>query len=86
MRTKVKGTPGNQSCTVLNSNISGQAKSSMTVGATDDEIKWQLGGQLATSEYCMCGGMDSSDHDYYFWNKRCQETVSGNATGIGCLY
>ena len=42
MRTKVKGTPGNQSCTVLNSNISGQAKSSMTVGATDDEISEQL--------------------------------------------
>ena len=50
MRTKVKETPGNQSCTVLNSKISGQAKSSMTVGATDDEIKWQLGGQLATSK------------------------------------
>ncbi len=43
MRTKVKGTPGNQSCTVLNSNISGQAKSSMTVGTTDDEISEQLG-------------------------------------------
>ncbi len=58
----------------------------MTVGATDDEIKWQLGGHLATSEYRMCGGMDSSDHDYYFWKEKCQETVSGNATGIGCLY
>ena len=45
----------------------------MTVGATDDEIKWQLGGQLATSEYRMFGGMYSSDHDYYFWNKKCQE-------------
>ncbi len=67
MRTKVKGTPGNQSCTVLNSNISGQAKSRRTVGATDDEIKWQLAGQLATSEYRMCGGMDSSG----------TETVSG---------
>ena len=86
MRTKVKGKPGNQSCMVLNSNISGQAKSRRTVGATNDEIKWQLGGQLATSEYPMCGGMDSSDHDYYFWNKRSQETVSANATGIGCLY
>ena len=43
MRTKVKGTTGNQSCTVLNSNISGQAKSSMTVGTTDDEISEQLG-------------------------------------------
>ena len=78
--------PGYQSCKVLNSNISEKAKSSMTVGATDDEIKWQLGGQLATSKYCMCGSMDSSDHDYYFCNKSFQETVSGNATGIGCLY
>ena len=58
----------------------------MTVGAADDEIKWQLGGQLATSEYCMCGGMDISDHDYYFWNMDCQETVSANAAGINCLY
>jgi hypothetical protein len=55
MRTKVKGTPGNKSCSVLNSIISGQTKSRRTVGATDDEIKWQLGGQLATSEYRMCG-------------------------------
>ena len=84
MRTKVKGTPGNQSCTVLNSNIS---RSRMTVGATDDEIKWKLGGQLATSEYCMCRGtMDSSDHDYYFWNKNFQETVSANVAGMDCLY
>ena len=66
MRTKVKETLGNQSCTVLDSNISWQAKSRRKVGATDDEIKWQLGGQLATSEYHMCRGMDSSDHDYYF--------------------
>ncbi len=27
----------------------------MAVGVTDDEIKWQLGGQIATSEYRMCG-------------------------------
>ena len=58
----------------------------MTVGATDDEIKWQLGEQLATSEYHMCGGMDSSDYDYYFWNMKCQEKVSANIAGIGCLY
>ena len=36
----------------------------MTVGATNDEIKWQLGEQLATSEYRMCGGMDSSNSKY----------------------
>ena len=35
MRTKVKGTPGNQSCTVLNSKISGKAKSNATVGVTE---------------------------------------------------
>ena len=58
----------------------------MTVGATDDEIKWQSDEQLATSEYRMCGGMDSSDHDNYFWDEKCQETVSANIAGIGCLY
>ena len=25
------------------------------------------------------GGMDSSDHDYYFWNEKCQETVRANS-------
>ena len=45
----------------------------MTVGATDDEIKWQLGGQLATSEYRMCGGMDSSKYDCEY----CQDRIVG---------
>ena len=54
----------------------------MAVGATDNEIKLQLGEQLATSEYCMCGAMDSTDYDYYFWNKNFQEIVSANAAGM----
>ena len=58
----------------------------MAVDATDNEIKWQLGEQLATSEYRMCGAMDSSDYDYYFWNKNFQETVSANVAGMDCLY
>ena len=56
----------------------------MTVGATHNETK-DGSKALYHYDYCMCGCMDSSDYDYYFWNKKCQETVSANAAGIGCL-
>ena len=64
LRTEVKGTPRYYSCTVDQQKHLREAKCSMAVGTTDNETKWQLGKQLATSEYLMCRGtMDSLDYN-----------------------